>query len=290
MTNVAPAARYTQVFPSLATPPWRALANADITVPMKSASALRMAMIGHQAATIESPTGHRLMITDNFYTRHALAKAVKAFTDGETRMIGTVRENNVAASSKKAVEHSKARVSAGPRGSWELIAIPEIESGYAQRKKEHSNLQRTLSKSARTTYPAPKTVFAPHAGFIVFMDKKIVIFYTNDLCETPTKLTMQPTDPGAVECVHGLFPIKRWTGEENLHRKTFMVPAVIAAYNIGMNGVDRVDQLQQSGKLQNQHDWLCWAFRTVVSPGGCWEDSPSRVPVTMTTRLHYSID
>jgi hypothetical protein len=86
---------------------------------------------------------------------------VKAFTDGETRMIGTVRENNVAASSKKAVEHSKARVSAGPRGSWELIAIPEIESGCAQRKKEHTNLQRTLPKSARTTYPAPKTVFAP---------------------------------------------------------------------------------------------------------------------------------
>jgi hypothetical protein len=148
MTNVAPAARYTQVFPSLATPPWRALANADITVPMKSASALRMAMIGHQAATIESPTGHRLMITDNFYTRHALAKAVKAFTDGETRMIGTVRENNVAASSKKAVEHSKARVSAGPRGSWELIAIPEIESGCAQRKKNTLTCS-VLSRSPR---------------------------------------------------------------------------------------------------------------------------------------------
>ncbi|KAG6944004.1 hypothetical protein JG688_00017320 [Phytophthora aleatoria] len=210
-------------------------------------------MMGHQASRLPSPSGHRLLVTDNFYTRHALAKALSMFTDGETRMLGTMHENNVDSESKKLVAASIARVEAQPRGSWELVAILEGEPRYIQRKKDHSR----------------EMVFAPNAGYIVFKDKKVVLFYTNDLRGTPDELVMGQNDPRAIDCVHGLFPIKRRTGNENLHRKVFMVPTVIAAYNMAMNGVDRVDQLRATNPTRHKEMRLSmslftWAFDLCV--------------------------
>jgi hypothetical protein len=39
-----------------------------------------------------------------------------------------------------------------------------------------------------------------------------------------------------------LAKLERWTGSENLHRTKFDVPAIIVAYNVFMNSVDRMDQ------------------------------------------------
>jgi hypothetical protein len=49
------------------------------------------------------------------------------------------------------------------------------------------------------------------------------------------------TDDRAVRCVGGLAKISRWTGVENLHWTDFLVATQIVAYNMFMNGVDRMD-------------------------------------------------
>jgi len=91
----SPAQRYTELFPSLRTSLYNMLRRDDIAVSAKSATALWLAMIGHQAKLLRSPSGYRLVVSDNFYTRHTFAKAIRAFTDGEVHMTGTVRLNLV---------------------------------------------------------------------------------------------------------------------------------------------------------------------------------------------------
>ena len=57
---------------------------------------------------------------------------------------------------------------------------------------------------------------------------------------------MDENDEEAIEAVHGLVNVARWTGSEVMHRTLFPVPAVVAAYNCYMNSVDRMDQIQAS--------------------------------------------
>ena len=40
--------------------------------------------------------------------------------------------------------------------------------------------------------------------------------------------------------------MSRWTGEEVFHRSVVEVPTLIAAYNIFMNSVDRMDQISST--------------------------------------------
>jgi hypothetical protein len=80
------------------------------------------------------------------------------------------------------------------------------------------------------------------AGYIVWLDSKPVIFYTNDLfCDVPEDIIPGTSDE-AVKCVHGLVDIQRWLGSESFCRTTIRAPAIVVAYNYFMNGVDRMDQ------------------------------------------------
>jgi hypothetical protein len=74
------------------------------------------------------------------------------------------------------------------------------------------------------------------------MDKKLVIFYSNDLALTPLEGVHGDECSHSVHAVRGLSKLERWTGEESLHRTVFMAPAIVVCYNIFMNAVDRVDQ------------------------------------------------
>ena len=85
-------------------------------------------------------------------------------------------------------------------------------------------------------------MIADKAGYIVWRDSKVVIFYTNDLLNAPTNPILDGDSEEAILCVRGLGAIRRWTGTEILHRSTFQVPAPIVAYNQYMNSVDRMDQ------------------------------------------------
>jgi hypothetical protein len=79
-----------------------------------------------------------------------------------------------------------------------------------------------------------------------------VLFYSNDLCENPEEPILLGTDERAIRCVGGLAKISRWTGTENLHRTDFFVAAPIVAYNMFMNGVDRMDQYRATLAAQRR--------------------------------------
>jgi hypothetical protein len=87
----------------------------------------------------------------------------------------------------------------------------------------------------------PSTV-SIKSGYIVLKDCTVVIFYTNDPAETPT-VPVQVLTEESSECVQGLADLHQWTGNECMHCVIFRVPAIVAAYNLFMNGVDRINQL-----------------------------------------------
>ena len=86
-------------------------------------------------------------------------------------------------------------------------------------------------------------VIKNNCGYIVFKDKRPVLFYTNDLKETPTK-RIQGVNEESVRCVGGLLILKRWTDECTTTSKLFYVSSIIVDYNNLMNGVDSFDQVR----------------------------------------------
>lgn len=79
------------------------------------------------------------------------------------------------------------------------------------------------------------------SGFLVCKDKNVVIFYTDDLSCTPTSPIKGPSNQ--IWCsVQGLQPFMRWKGDESMHQIVFQVPAIVKAFNIFMNRINRFDQ------------------------------------------------
>ncbi|KAJ8508600.1 hypothetical protein ON010_g18855 [Phytophthora cinnamomi] len=134
-TQSTPAERYTEVFPSLRSSLYNTLSRPEINIDPKSATALWVAMAGHQSKTFRSPSGHRLLVLDNFYTRHTYASAIEAFTDGEVRLLGTARMNLVDRFNKFALEPAVERISQQELGSWELVAAVDPEKKQKKRQK-----------------------------------------------------------------------------------------------------------------------------------------------------------
>jgi hypothetical protein len=164
------------------------------------------------------------------------------FTDGEAYMIGTVKFTNVDATNRYYLAQAIERMKDKPRGNWCLVQAYNKHPDYDQLRNQHTAQQRRQSGSSRETFIPPLDNPAERAGFIVFKDSKVVIFYTNDLLENPPEPIIDDSDNRAIKCVHGLSKISRWTGTEVLHRTDFFVAAPIVAYNMFMNGVDRMDQ------------------------------------------------
>ncbi|EGZ23243.1 hypothetical protein PHYSODRAFT_487456, partial [Phytophthora sojae] len=101
-----PAQRYTRLFPRMRTPVDNTLRRADVRIKSDATGALWMAMIAHQTKLFPAPSQRRLLVCDNFYTRHDLANAVLALTNGEVRMLGTIRRDWVGRLNKAAVRLS----------------------------------------------------------------------------------------------------------------------------------------------------------------------------------------
>lgn len=219
-TGVSPANRYTTVFRKLRGVFKRKQDNK--LVGKTSASALWCLQLTHQTLMKKAPQGRRLAVMDNFYTRHTLATQLAMFTDNEIRVLGTVRINNVDSVNRPSLNTAIERIKNSPRSSWLLVQV--------FKSKGNSTNSNEIAKNC---------------GFVVFKDRATVVFYSNDLASTPTSPIQEPDDH-AIHCVHGLAPLERWFGEEALHRTTVFVPAVIVAYNLFMNSVDRFDQVRST--------------------------------------------
>ena len=94
-----------------------------------------------------------------------------------------------------------------------------------------------------TVFVAPRDNIAEDAGYVVWKDKNVVIFYSNDLAGTHSSPIIHGEDEEDTFCVRGVLPIIRLTGVELFHQTTFLVAAIIVAYNMFMNSVDRMDQI-----------------------------------------------
>ena len=258
-TEISSAINYTRLFPLLETPMNIAVSRSNIN--MNDATALWAAMLSHQTKSYQSPTEHRVVVCDNFYTRHSFAKLLKLLTDGEIRILGTMRFNYVDKWSKSIIKESIKRVSNADRGTWELITAVDVTPEYEQSYETYQRQINRLPIAHRSPFPLEPPL-SENAGYIIFKDKKTVIFYTNDLAKTPSSRVLSGDNAEAQVCCQGLVPIKRWTGDEIMHRKKFMVPAIVAAYNKYMNAVDRIDQIRSTNPIRRKEMRLSMSIFT----------------------------
>ena len=128
--------------------------------------------------------------------------------------------------------------------------------------------------SSTSTFSPPTGEIAKKAGYIVWLDKQPVTFYTNDLyCDVPGDI-VRGDDEEAIKCVHGVVKINRWMGNESMKRTEIMAPAVVVAYNFFMNGVDRMDQARAVNPTRRREkrvgmSLFTWAIDIACHNGYC---------------------
>lgn len=89
---------------------------------------------------------------------------------------------------------------------------------------------------------------ANKADLILLKDKKIAIFYTNDLYQALSVPILHDDDPEAILCVCGLTKIYQWTGNEIMTCTAFNVLSFVVGYNLYMNAVNCLDQMRSTNK------------------------------------------
>ena len=92
ITGVSPDEAYCHVFPEMRTPYNKFLKHPKVIDP-QTPTALWILQMSHQINTF--PTTKIVFLMDNFYIRQSMAALLKEITDGEDRIIGTVKFTNV---------------------------------------------------------------------------------------------------------------------------------------------------------------------------------------------------
>ena len=174
-TGISQPLRYTDMFRNLRTPYERFFTeNRECGIDKDSASALWMLQLGHCTKVLKDPCGKRWFFTDNFYTRHLLANGLNTFTNGEGKLIGTIKFNTVNGINRPGLKTAYAKLEKAARGSWCLVRAYNTNKSIENIRKK----QRALF------FPGDDSI-AKDSGYIVMKDSKIVTFYTNDLSKTP---------------------------------------------------------------------------------------------------------
>ncbi len=68
----------------------------------------------------------------------------------------------------------------------------------------------------------------------------------------------------SIECVWGLTKMKRWTSTCVMKRQVFLVPSIISAYNLYMNGVDKFDQVRSTNSTQRKEQRVSMTIFTFL--------------------------
>ena len=238
--------RYVQIFPKLRTLLNNSIDTASIDQTLygmekDKQSWLWSLQMTHISQRYESIHKKRLVVTDNYYTRPSLSRMVKLMSDGEIRTLGTVRLSFSGLPNRKNLEQGLSILKKAKRGSWLLVADHAFHPEHYKMKKKHEIQMNKKPKNERTKFQPPIGDIVENSGFIIYMDKQPVIIHTNDLKFTMKTTFMYSDDPLTIECVHGLVPLCRWTKGRNMFREEFLAHALFVAYNIFMNGVDRMD-------------------------------------------------
>jgi hypothetical protein len=262
-------------------------------------------MLAHPSKKKPDPSGKRVMYMDNFYTRHRLGQVLKKMTDGEVRITGTCRTNLVNKVNLVGVKKAIAALESEPRGSWALVRAYDDEENEeftepaSKKRKRQSGASKKSSKSQKTrdkgsrkkqrdddedddigdeteeersvrTCDKEPNNPVPNAGYIIFKDRKTVVFYSNDLASTPPEWFCLGKDrEDCIACVHGLAPLPRWTDDSVMNRCVFQVPAVVVAYNLFMNAVDRMDQRRPSNPCMRKERRLSQSIFSAILDFAC---------------------
>ena len=240
---------YCKIFSGMRTP-YNKFLQYSKDVDGTSPTASWILQIAHQSHRFK--TKKRVTFMDNFYTRHVMARVLKEMTDGECLVIGTVKFTNVDGSNRHQLKKAIQELADLPRGQWKLVRAYNKVENLKTLQQAHAREQSKKPKAQRVPFVYPEDSVAEKAGYIVWKDSKVVVFYTNDLASTPPSAILDGTDEDAIFCVNGLAELERWTGTESMSRTKFMVPSIIVAYNIFMNSVDRMDQLRSTNPTRRR--------------------------------------
>ncbi len=222
----------------------------------ESASALWTTQLGHMCmkkpmSDVNIRDKSRRIFTDNFYTRHALGQKMKEISNNELKLCGTVRLNFVDEVNKVNVIEGIEMMKKAERGDWVLVPAFNFEQNHE--KEKNAFLKEQKKKKTRRKYEPKMGDQVDNAGFILFMDSKLCIFYSNDLASTPSQQNVcsRHSDEDAIKhawkCMHGKAPLRRYPPAKDgvkgdIGRIVYQVPAVIVAYNYFMCLVDLLDQ------------------------------------------------
>ena len=263
-TNINPASKYCQVFRDLRNSYTRHIVNdGEKIIDHDTSTALWSLQIAQMYKMLQSPCGKRVIFMDNYYTRHPLGRKIKQLTNNETKIIGTVKMNLVDKYNKPKVLEAIEMLQDANHGTWYLVPCfdpPKSTKSSSKKKKNNTKKLKTANKSDAEG----PLVAAENTGYIVFKDKRVVVFYSNDLADTPPPVICGAENADAVRCVHGLSSLERWTGNEIYHKTKLLVPAVIVAYNIFMNSVDRFDQYRQTNITQRREKRVPMSIFTFI--------------------------
>ncbi|GMF50524.1 unnamed protein product [Phytophthora fragariaefolia] len=126
-TKTNPVDRYVDLFSALQTAVFRTLKRDDVAIKRKDPSALWVAMCGHLTKMYPAPNQRRLLVCDNFYTRHNLAKNSHHI---HMKMLGTIRIALQGKWMAVRLEAAKERMDNAERGAWELHAAVDVPSDW----------------------------------------------------------------------------------------------------------------------------------------------------------------
>jgi hypothetical protein len=221
-TGISGPTEYHRLFWELRTPYYKVLKGHESI--KDSPSALWILMMGHQTKLLrQNPKRKRIFFCDNFYTRHTLAAILNKFTDEESRLIGTVKFTNVDSTNRYHLSKGVEMLKDARRGAWVLVQAFNKHPQFRKLQRDHATQQRQSQPALRQPFVPPFDHVAENSGFIILKDSNVVVFYSNNLKSTLPERIMNSSDTRAVEIVHGLATIYRWTGMEVLHRSAFLV-------------------------------------------------------------------
>jgi len=137
-------------------------------------------------------------------------------TDGETRIIGTVKHNLVDSTNRVHLAKAMRIVEGQERGTWCLMRCYNPVDDFEKLKKEWVKQEKTKSEKKRKKFIYLTRNIAEECGYLVWKDNHLVVFYTNDLQKTPSKHILDSRvkkeyDEGML-CCNGMGKVDRWQG------------------------------------------------------------------------------
>lgn len=92
----------------------------------------------------------RSVICEDYYSFHLLAQQTKLYTDGEDKMLGKVRLNNIYSVNRPALKEASTMVKGKPRGTWYICQVNDVKhEGCSRRESVVENMGFSYSKTER---------------------------------------------------------------------------------------------------------------------------------------------